>query len=346
MGRKSKIAVVAALVGLVVLAAGAYAYDGSQKEEIARGVRISGVDVGGMTRAEAETAVRNRVLAPQRRPVTVRFRKHRFRLPAENLKIHADVEGAVDRALEASRSGNLPSRVMRELTGGEVNEAFPARVGYSKSAVNRFVREVADGVRLDPVDATVSATGDSLNLVDSRNGHKLRDNQLTERIRKLLDSGRGTRVLVAKVRTLKPQVTRKEVASEYPTYLTLNRSTFKLRLWKNLKLAKTYTVAVGQVGLDTPAGLYTIQNKAVDPAWHVPNSAWAGDQAGQVIPGGTPENPLKARWMGIFDGAGIHGTDATYSLGSAASHGCVRMAIPDVISLYDQVDVGTPIYIG
>ena len=50
--------------------------------------------------------------------------------------------------------------------------------------------------------------------------------------------------------------------------------------------------------------------------------------------------------MGIFNGAGIHGTDDTGSLGSAASHGCVRMAIPDVIDLYDRVDVGTPIYIG
>ena len=49
--------------------------------------------------------------------------------------------------------------------------------------------------------------------------------------------------------------------------------------------------------------------------------------------------------MGIFDGAGIHGTDETYSLGSAASHGCMRMAIPDVIELYDQVPVGAPIYI-
>jgi lipoprotein-anchoring transpeptidase ErfK/SrfK len=83
----------------------------------------------------------------------------------------------------------------------------------------------------------------------------------------------------------------------------------------------------------------------VNPAWHVPNSAWAGDLAGTVIPGGVPENPLKARWMGIFDGAGIHGTDATGSIGSAASHGCIRMLIPDVIELYDQVDVGAPVYI-
>jgi lipoprotein-anchoring transpeptidase ErfK/SrfK len=77
----------------------------------------------------------------------------------------------------------------------------------------------------------------------------------------------------------------------------------------------------------------------------VPNSAWAGSLAGTVVPGGTPQNPLKARWLGIFAGAGIHGTDSTGSIGTAASHGCIRMLIPDVIELYDQVPVGAPIYI-
>ena len=99
------------------------------------------------------------------------------------------------------------------------------------------------------------------------------------------------------------------------------------------------------MGLDTPAGLYHIQNKAVDPAWTMPYSDWvAPADRGKVVPPG-PANPLKARWMGIFDGAGIHGTDQTASIGTAASHGCVRMLIPDVIELYDQVPVGAPIYI-
>jgi lipoprotein-anchoring transpeptidase ErfK/SrfK len=136
-------------------------------------------------------------------------------------------------------------------------------------------------------------------------------------------------------------VTTDELAQEYPVYLTLDRASFQLRLWENLKLAKTYTVAVGQQGLETPAGTYTIDDKQVDPYWHVPDSAWAGE----VIPPG-PENPLQARWMGFYNGAGIHGTSDIGSLGTAASHGCVRMSVPDVIELYDQVPLGTPIYVG
>ncbi|MEN3342702.1 MAG: L,D-transpeptidase ErfK/SrfK, partial [Actinomycetota bacterium] len=76
----------------------------------------------------------------------------------------------------------------------------------------------------------------------------------------------------------------------------------------------------------------------------VPKSAWAGELAGRVIPPG-PDDPIKARWMGFWNGAGIHGTDETWSLGSAASHGCIRMAIPDVIELYDLVPLDTSIYV-
>jgi lipoprotein-anchoring transpeptidase ErfK/SrfK len=63
-----------------------------------------------------------------------------------------------------------------------------------------------------------------------------------------------------------------------------------------------------------------------------------------VIPPG-PQDPIKARWIGITGGAGIHGTLESASLGSAASHGCIRMAIPDVIELFDRVPYGSLIYV-
>jgi len=346
VGRKSQITIIAVVVLLLGGAVAAYAYDGAQKDQIADGVTVAGVDLGGMNREEAKAALTNQVLAPQRKPVQVKFKKQKFTLPAKELNIHANIDAAVDRAFEESRDGSLPGRVFRAITGGEVHASIPVEVGYSRAAVNKFVKKVADGIVKEPVDASVSAGPDALEVVRAENGYKLRDNKLTEQLTNLLDSGRGSRTIVAQVNVTKPEVTTAEVAEKYPTYLTLDRSNFQLTLWKNLKKAKTYTVAVGQVGLETPTGLYTIQNKQVDPAWHVPDSDWAGDMAGQVVPGGVPENPLKARWMGIYDGAGIHGTDDTSSLGSAASHGCVRMAVEDVIDLYDRVDVGTPIYIG
>ena len=215
---------------------------------------------------------------------------------------------------------------------------------YSTDAVEQLVKRVEKKLNRPARDAEVDFP--SLEKVKEQKGRRVKAAALQQRIAQALTvpgverprEGAGA----------DPQAEGHPGASSpasTPCVLVADRYNFKLRLYRDLNLQKEYTVAVGALGFDTPAGLYHIQNKAVDPAWHVPNSDWAGDLAGTIVPGGTAENPLKARWLGIFDGAGIHGTDQTYSLGSAASHGCIRMAIPDVIELYDQVPVGAPIYI-
>ena len=145
---------------------------------------------------------------------------------------------------------------------------------------------------------------------------------------------------------VKPEVTSDELAQEYPAYITIDRATFQLRLWKNLKLASTYTIAVGAAGYETSTGVYHVESKQVNPTWYVPDSAWAGDLAGKVIPPGARQPPLRHGGWGSSTGAGIHGTSDVGSLGSAASHGCIRMSVGDVTELYDQVPLGTPIYIG
>ena len=73
-----------------------------------------------------------------------------------------------------------------------------------------------------------------------------------------------------------------------------------------------------------------------------PFSPWAGELQGTTVEGGSAANPLKARWMGIANGVGIHGTGEDYSIGTRASHGCIRMHVADVIDLFKRVPVGTP----
>ena len=331
---------------LLVLAGGAvaaFAYDSSRDDLIANGVTIAGVDVGGMRTAEATRVVTRELQKPLEQPITVKRGTTRFRLSAADAGVKADVGGMVDEALEASRSGTIISRVARDLTGGEENAQVPPRVTYSSDAVHQLVNRVRGKLNRPARDAQVDFP--SLEKVKEQKGRRVRAAALEQRIAQALTVPGVDRVVRAPVRILKPKVTQAQLASKYPVVLIADRYNYKLRLYKKLQLAKEYTVAVGAVGFDTPAGLYHIQNKAVDPAWHVPNSAWAGSLAGTVVPGGVPDNPLKARWLGIFNGAGIHGTDETYSLGHAASHGCIRMAIPDVIELYDQVPVGAPVYI-
>ena len=339
------VAVSGAVVGLLVLAVGAaFAYDHAQRDRIAPGISIGGIPVGGLNRAEATEKVQDEIVSGLSQPLQVKFEGTDYEISAKRLKRTADVDAMLDEAVSRSREGGILSRVVRYVKGEDVPETIPADITYSTEAVTNFVRSLSETIDRQPRNATLVPAGDALNPTPGEDGIEVRKMFTKERIDRAIVEPGNIAVVRPVVKRTKPEISRKGLADAYPTYITIDRSTFTLRLFKNLKLSKKYTVAVGQVGLETPAGLYYIQDKQVNPAWHVPDSDWAGDLAGTTVPPG-PGNPIQARWMGIYNGAGIHGTNDTYSLGSAASHGCVRMAIPDVIDLYDRVSVGTPVYI-
>ncbi len=345
MARKLQIAAVFFVVVLLLAAVGAYAWDSTRSDEIAEGVTIGGVDVSGMTADEAVDAVDVELVEPLRHKVTVKFDGVKYQLSAEKLGISSDVDGMVDRALEESQEGGLPGRVWRYATGGEVDVAISPQLTYSNQAIDEFIAKVVDEVNRDPVNATIEPTPTSLGKAPGQEGVAVEEGKLRSRVEAAVQRP-NDRTVSLPVERLEPDVTQADLAAQYPTYITIDRASFTLHLWKDLNDVEDYTVAVGQPAYPTPTGLYSIQDKQVDPVWSVPNSDWAGELAGTVVQGGTAENPLKARWMGITAGAGIHGTDDVASLGTAASHGCIRMSVPDVEELYDQVPVGTPVYIG
>jgi lipoprotein-anchoring transpeptidase ErfK/SrfK len=343
--RKRSLVIVAAVAGLLLaLAVAAFAYDSTQKNQIAKGVSVAGIDVGGMSKTRAEQVLQQRLSAPLSQPLVVKYGHRKFTLSAARAHLTTDVDGMVQEAIDKSRGGNFFGRAVRGVTGGSVDANVPPRVSYSSAAVHRLVQRVRDKVNRQPQDATVQPAASGINLVAGKFGISIRWRQLTKDVDAALVRPDGARVVKAESKITQPKVTTAQLAQKYPTFIVVDRTNHTLRFFKNLKLAKNYTIAVGMQGLETPAGLYHIQDKQVNPSWHVPNSAWAGSLAGKVIPPG-PQDPIKARWMGFYNGAGIHGTDEIGSLGQSASHGCVRMAIPDVEQLYDQVSVGTPVYV-
>jgi lipoprotein-anchoring transpeptidase ErfK/SrfK len=346
MSHKVLIALVALVVLGLLLAVGVWAYDDAQKDQIAPGVKVGGVDIGGRDADSARKIIKRQVVAPLQQPVVVSYQGKDYTLSPKQLHETADVDGMVQEAIDRSRQGNILDRVTRYASGGDVNADLAPRVSYDKGAVKDFVNQLAAGVDQDPADASVvpSDGGAKLQKRAGQAGLAVEKGPTTKAIYAAAQSPGSHQTVRPVVKQTKPEVTTKDLPRAYARYIVINRSSFTLRFFHHLRLERSYTVAVGQQGLETPAGLYHAQDKQVDPSWHVPNSAWAGSLAGQVIPPG-PADPLKARWIGIFNGAGIHGTDEVSSLGHAFSHGCVRMAIPDVIDLYDRVQVGDPIYI-
>lgn len=341
------IVIVAAVVALVCASGGAIlAYDESRSDTIAKGISVGGVYVGGLSAGRARATLRERLVARLRRPVVVLAGAKRFSLPAREARIETDLDAMVADARRRSRTGGIFARTWRGLTGARIDADLPPRVAYSQAAVRRLASRVRTRISRKPVDADVSLVGGRVTVRRSLPGLAVDAEALQAKIRKaIVGTAPGARQVRAELAKTAPKVTTARLAQRYTTILAVDRSHFRISLFKHLKRVQTYPIAVGQVGLETPAGRYTIQNKAVNPAWHVPNSAWAGSLAGQVIPGGAPNNPIVARWLGVYDGVGVHGTNERGSIGSNASHGCIRMLVEDVEKLYDEVPVGTPIFI-
>lgn len=123
------------------------------------------------------------------------------------------------------------------------------------------------------------------------------------------------------------------------THLVIKLSDRHVYVYQNKKLKVSYPVAIGKAGWETPTGNYKVIDMEPNPVWEHP---WTGE----VILDG-PNNPLGARWIGFWTNGvnfiGFHGTPTEELVGQAVSHGCVRMRNQDVVALYDQVKLGTPV---
>ena len=345
MRSRSFIIIAASLAVLIVGAAALYLYDRGQRDTIASGVKIAGIDVGGMSTKSATQKVRSELRARLQQPIVVAYGKRRFTLHPSTAKVGYDVQATVDEAIARSREGNIIGRSWRSLTGGSVRANLAPKVTYSRPTVKRFVDGVVKELNRAPQDATLNYSASGLDRVPGRDGLSINAAQLRNGVLFDIENQRYEGVLRPVAHRTRPKVTTSELAHRYPRVIVIDRSGFTLTLYKNLRHFKAYGIAVGQAGLESPAGLHSVTDKTIDPTWYVPQAAWAGSLAGKVIPGGTAENPLKARWIGFYPGDGIHGTADDASIGSAASHGCIRMHVPDVEDLYDRVQVGDPVYV-
>jgi lipoprotein-anchoring transpeptidase ErfK/SrfK len=179
----------------------------------------------------------------------------------------------------------------------------------------------------------------------ARYGRGIDRSKLRTALRAELRRPHAERIVKARFLRLRPAVTVRVLKRRRDTFISVDRGSKVVRLFKGVRIVRTYRVAVGAAGYDTPAGMHRVLSKERNPTWHVPNRPWAGDLAGQTIAPSDPRNPLKAAFIALGNGVGFHGTANLASIGTAASHGCIRMRVPDVLSLYRNVPVGTPVLI-
>jgi lipoprotein-anchoring transpeptidase ErfK/SrfK len=329
---------------VLVAMAGTAAYAGYRYEQnrsalILPGVRIAGIDVSGMTRSEAAAALKPTIAGILNRQIDVDAAGTSWHLTAEELGTSVDASRALDQAFALSAQMSWTSRLKHRLLGHPLNRRFEIDVAYQDTVVADFVKSVARTVRATPRTANLDFVDGRLVVQHSKAGRAL---VTKPALQSVMDALRGGVASVAlDTRKLRPSITDNTLGMTIIVRVSENR----LYLYDGLKLAKTYPVATARSGYVTPGGHWTIINKRVNPTWVNPaKDTWGADEPDFIPPG--PDNPLGTRALDLdASGIRIHGTPDDASIGAYASHGCIRMHIPDSEDLFERVAVGTPVII-
>ena len=281
------------------------------------GVAIAGTLVGGLTPAQA----REEVQATFRRPLTVLVNKRIFKVTPQQLGAGAYVGDAVKQALR-SRAGRL----------------VPLKVRVPRAKVEAWVRTLSKRWDRPGIDARLTLRGATPYITKDAPGRRLKVVVGRKGLVTALKTHDRTPVRL----TFEP-VPAAVTRSSFGDVIVIRRGSNRLNLYDGMSFVRSFGVATGQSSYPTPLGSWHIAVMWRNPWWYPPASDWAKDA--EPIPPG-PGNPLGTRWMGLDAPAvGIHGTPDPASIGYSASHGCIRMLIPEAEWLFDHVEIGTPVFI-
>jgi L,D-transpeptidase catalytic domain/Putative peptidoglycan binding domain len=284
---------------------------------IAAGVTIAGVPVGGMTAADAYNAVAESFS----QPLLLIVRGHR--LAPEPAQLGA-----------SARIGEVVARAGSAAPGTQI----PLAVSVKRARVRSYIGRVAKRFDVQPVDAQLYLRNLRPWIAKPVVGLRLYRARATAVIvGALVANKRGPLRLRQKVVT--PTITR----TNFGPVIVIRRGSNRLHLYRGMQPWRVFPVATGQASYPTPLGRFRVVVKWRNPWWYPPSSRWA--QGLKPVPPG-PGNPLGTRWMGLSaPGVGIHGTPDAASIGYSASHGCIRMRIPDAEWLFRHVRIGTTVFI-
>ncbi len=281
-------------------------------------VTIGHVPVGGLTSDQASQKVKSAFARPV---VLIVSPTRKIRLAPGEVGARPNVRKAVSRA-RYSRPG---ARV-------------PLDVSVSRARIRQYVERLGRELDRESVDARLVLRGTKPRATPAVEGRHLKRLVGSRAIRVALRTNIRLPIHLA-FDVLRPKVAEDSLG---PAVVIL-RDSKKLFLYVDAKLVRWFRIATGQASYPTPVGDFEVVTKERDPWWNPPPSDWARGES-PVPPG--PGNPLGTRWMGLSAPyVGIHGTPDAASIGYSASHGCIRMRIPDAEWLFQRVKVGTPVFI-
>ncbi|HEX7255056.1 MAG TPA: L,D-transpeptidase [Gaiellaceae bacterium] len=289
-----------------------------QADLIPDGVRVGRVEVGGLTPQGASALVK----AEFDEPLRLVFGRRTIVVTPQRLGAAARIKLAIDQARRAAP-----------------NTRLPLFVTLRRGGVARYVKAL--GKRFDVRAKNAELAGLRQNrpwITKEQRGRMVQQRPAVRAIVAALRTHRRSALRIRATR-VQPSVTR----ARFGPIVVIRRESKVLNLFRGMRLWKRLGVATGQSSYPTPIGRFHIVTMQRHPWWYPPDADWAKNE--KPIPPG-PGNPLGTRWMGISaPGIGIHGTPDPASIGYSASHGCIRMRVPEAEWLFGRVRVGTPVFI-
>jgi lipoprotein-anchoring transpeptidase ErfK/SrfK len=339
--------VIAAVVMLMMSASLAWAVvsDYQAHGQVPQGVTVAGQDLGGMTEDQARAAMETAVSTPMLRPVTVTGDTKSWTLDPTKI-VAVDVDAMVNEAYTSRRSATFVRRLDSQLRGTPLPMDVKPAFSIDSSAVAEWVAATAKELDRQPKDATRTIVAYTFKITPGVDGLKVDQAASADEITKALGAeaalAGSERAAALVVTATKPKITE----SSFKTAIIVSTSKCRIWLFEGAKMVKTYPCAPGRPAFPTPKGDFIIQSKQHMAPWYNPGSDWAKSMP-PMIPGG-PSNPMGIDKIGInSSGIFFHGIPRSEysSIGTQASHGCMRMMPSAVKDLMTRVDIGDQVYI-
>jgi len=297
---------------------------------VVSGAVVAGRPLAGLSEVEARTAIATATVVPVMAALPISIIGYHRSISATGL-VSVDVDAMLARAY-ATADTSTPFAIAPIY---KVNTALVrARLAAATARFDRPARNAARVLRAGRFKVVSAVVGRRTYLTGA-----------TTLVSKTLlaeakAGGAFQRAVTIPVTRLMPRVTNAKLGKA----ILVDLSQRRVYLYNGAKLEKSYRCAVGMRGYETPRGSFKIVGKKAWPSWHNPGGAWGKNMPSVIGPG--VSNPLGTRAIYInASGIRLHGTTKTRSIGTAASHGCMRMLRRDVEDLYKRVNVGMPVVI-
>ncbi len=338
--RQMLLAVVVILLAVLIMIGLAFVgLDIAYAGHVFKGVSVEGVYIGSMSREEAIEKLRDRLdLETLNSDLLLVFDGHTWPLPLYEIDAYVDIEATVDKALQAGRDVPFYERWASRAIFRGLDRDVDLIIYYDHQKLDSFLKTLESIINREPMNAEIKLQGRNLVYQRSQQGWRLDSEQAHLSILSALPG--EERIAEIQIEVTPPEVSDEQLGK----VITVDKSSYTLTLYNNMEIEKQYPVAVGMSSWPTPSGTYKVTVMQRNPTWVNPGTSWATTMP-PYIPAGSG-NPLGTRAIGTSaSGVFIHGTYSSYSIGTSASHGCIRMYIRDSEDLFERVSVGLPVLI-